>query len=166
MTAKPIEIPDFEDERIFIPFTLPVKGKKPIVFKVPRRDFQPPEDVKLLQWLMSELDGNEEKLKALVDTEAEVNPSVAVEKACFLLALKPHVTAAQFKTLQKASYGQLRFINDRWNEQSRVTLGEYWASANGSTENTQRQSNSTSSPSDGTDSTSDDDSDGENSEPS
>lgn len=123
---KPIEIPTLEDERIFIPFTIPVKGRKePLTFKVPRRDFQPGEDVKVLQWLMSELDVDQDKLRELVDP---AEPA-AVEKACFLLALKPHVTAAQFKVLRGLSFGQLRFINDRWNEQSRVTLGEYWASA-------------------------------------
>ena len=122
---RPIEIPTLEDERIFIPFTIPVKGKDPLTFKVPRRDFQPREDVKVLQWLMAELDVDPDKLADLADPDEPA----AVEKACFLLALKPHVTAAQFKVLCGLSFGQLRFINDRWNEQSRVTLGEYWASA-------------------------------------
>ncbi len=121
---KPIEIPVYEDERIYIPFTLPVKGKQPLEFKLPRRDFQPPEQVKLLQWLMSELDYDENKLKELVDPEEPA----AVEKACYLLSLKPHVTAAQFKVLKAQPFGVIRFINDRWNEQSRVTVGEYWAS--------------------------------------
>lgn len=159
---KPIEIPDYEDERIFIPFTLPVKGKDPIVFKVPRRDFQPPNEIKTLQWLMAELDYEPDKLKGLVDPDE----SFAVEKACYLLALRPHVSAAQFKVLQKQTFGALRFINDRWNEQSRVTLGEYWASANSSTENTERPSNRTSSTEAGTSGTSDDDSDGLSSEAS
>lgn len=121
---KPIEVP-IDDDRIYIPFTVPVKGKQPLVFKVPRRDFQPREDVKLLQWLMSELDHDVDKLSELVDPDEPA----AVERACYLLSLKPHVTAAQFKVLKSLPFGAIRFINDRWNEQSRVTVGEYWASA-------------------------------------
>lgn len=121
---KPIEVP-IDDDRIYIPFTVPVKGKPPLQFKVPRKDFQPREDVLKLQWLMTELDHDEEKLKELVDPEEPM----AVERACYLLALKPHVTAAQFKSLKSLPFGAIRFINDRWNEQSRVTVGEYWASA-------------------------------------
>jgi hypothetical protein len=158
---KPIEVPDYEDERVYIPFTVPQKGRKALVFKVPRRDFQPPDEVKTLQWLMAEFDTDEDKIRGYVDLDSEVNRVVAVEKACFLLALKPHVSDAQFKQLQKCSYGQLRFVNDRWNEQSRVTLGEYWASANSSMENTEAPSTPTSkSDSDTAGGTSDGDSDG------
>lgn len=156
---KPIEIPSLEDERVFIPFTLPVKGRKPLSFKVPRRDFVAPEDIKTVTWLMAELDFDRDRL---VDW-ADPDEPVAVEKACFLIALKPYVTEAQFKTLKAATFGQLRFINDRWNEQSRVTVGEYWASASSST-STQRPSNTTSSSADGEDGTSGDDSDGQSSE--
>jgi hypothetical protein len=121
---KPIEVP-IDDERIYVPFAIPVKGKPALEFKVPRKDFQPAADVKTLQWLMIELDHDKEKLQSLVDPEEPM----AVEKACYLLALKPHVTAAQFKVLKSLAYGSIKFINDRWNEQSRVTVGEYWASA-------------------------------------
>ena len=157
---KPIEVPDYDDDRIFVPFTVPVKGKKPVEFKVPRRDFQPPEDVKTLQWLMTELDYEPDKLAELVDPDEPV----AIEKACYLIALKPHVTAAQLKILKGLSIGALRFIDSRWTEQSRVTVGEYWASASTSTGSTPRPSNSNSSPSDGTNGTSEDDSDGQSSE--
>lgn len=153
---KPIEIPDYEDDRIFIPFTLPIKGKKPVEFKVPRRDFIPGEDAKLHQWLLAELYVDRDKLAEWVDPDL---PN-ASDKAAFLLALKPHVTAAQFKALQQAAFGQLRFVIDRWNEQSRVTLGEYWASASTSKGSTPRPSSSSSSPSAGTSGTSDEDSAG------
>ncbi len=122
---KPIQIPTLDDDRVSIPFTLNIKGRKPIEFRVPRRDFQPAEDVKRLLWLMAELDHDADKLAALVDPESE---PAAMEKAYYLLALKPYVTAAQFKALKGCTFGQLRFVNDRWNEQSRVTLGESFAS--------------------------------------
>lgn len=161
---KPIEVPDYDDDRIYVPFTIPQKNREPLVFKVPRRDFQAPEEVKTLQWLMSELDVDEDKLRELVDLDTELNRVVAIEKACFLLALKPHVTAEQFEQLRNCSFGQLRFINDRWNEQSRVTLGEYWASAGSSKASTPRPSSTTSSAEAGTSGTLDGDSDGQSSE--
>lgn len=158
---NPIEIPDIEDERLFISFALPVKNRKPLSFKLPRLDFIPPEDFKTLMWLMAELDVDIEKLKELVDiTEVGV-----AEKAAVLIMLKPHVSAAQFKVLQKTSLGQLKFIQQEWNRVSTTSVGEYLASAV-SLRSTEGPSSTTSSDTDTDTSTSDGDSDGENSEPS
>lgn len=156
---KPIEIPTFDhpdDERLYIPFVLPVKGRKdPLEFSIPRREFQSSEDIKTIQWLLAELDADESKVAELVPAE----DPWALEKAAFLLGLKPYVTAAQLKVLQKQPYGVLKFINDRLRELSGITVGEYWASARSST-STERPSKLTSSTEDGDDGTSGEDSAG------
>ncbi|MBU3748788.1 MAG: hypothetical protein FGM36_16175, partial [Burkholderiaceae bacterium] len=41
---KPVVLPGFDDERTQIPFTIPVKGRKPVTVKIPRFDYIP-EDV-------------------------------------------------------------------------------------------------------------------------
>lgn len=156
---KPIEVPDCEDDRVRIPFTVPAKGRKPLVFSVPRMDFIPAEDVKTIVWLITELDHDESKVAELVDV---ADAPGAVDKAGTLLMLRPHVADAQFATLKTLAVGQLKFIRDRWQEQSRVTLGEYWASSP-SSKSTGRQSSLSSSPGTGISGTSDEPSDGESS---
>jgi transcriptional regulator of heat shock response len=148
--VKPIEVPDSDDDRVRIPFTVPIKGRKPLVFNVPRIDFIPAEDVKTIIWLITELDHDKSKITDLADPDAPGS----IERAGALLMLRPHVTDTQFATLKTLVVGQLKFIRDRWQEQSRVTLGEYWASSP-SSKSTGRQSNSNSSNGTGTSGTSD-----------
>jgi len=122
---KPIEIPDWDDDRIFVWFTFPQKGRKTMEFKLPRLDFIAPGDVKAVFWLLAELNVDPDKVAAWTDPDM---PG-ALEVAGLLLQLRPHVTDEQFAILRTWPVGRLRFITDRWQEQSRVTLGEYWASS-------------------------------------
>lgn len=151
---KPIEVPAFDDERIMVPFSVKVPSRKtPLVFKLPRRDFTPYEDVKLLKWLVVELYYDESKLSALVDPD---DPR-AKDKAAHLLAFRPYLTDAQFKALRTLSFGQLKFISEQLNNQSSITVGEFLASTNSSTGSTGRPSKQTSSTADTEDETSDTD---------
>lgn len=174
---KPIEIPDFEDERVNIPFTVPVKERKPLEFTVKRLDFIPEDEFDELVQELDVLDGKTEpvlddKGDPLIGDDGEpvtipvkvVNPREA-ERQVVLTMLKHCVTPKQLETLTTLSHGQLNFVKKCWQEQSRVSLGEYWASASSST-STRRPSNSTSSPTDTTDSTSVAGSGGESSEAS
>lgn len=175
---KAIEVPDYEDERILVPFTVPRKGGKPLEFQLKRMDFVPEDE---FQELVKELDALGSKKQPVLDDndepvlDDEGNPvellsSVAdprkFERDTIFTMLKRFVSARDLMVLQKCSHGQLKFIRDRWQEQSRVTLGEYWASPS-SSKSTGRPSNSTSVSSGASaDSTSEEDSAGESSEPS
>jgi hypothetical protein len=154
--VKPIEVPDCDDDRVRIPFTIPIKGRKPLTFSVPRMDFIPAQDVKTIVWLITELDHDESKVAELIDSP---DAPGSIDRAGVLLMLRPHVTDTLFEMLKTLVVGQLKFIRDRWQEQSRVTLGEYWASSP-SSKNTRRQSNPNSSPSTGISGTSGEPSDG------
>lgn len=113
---NPIEIPTLDDDRVYVAFRLPVKGGKPIEFRMPRADFIPAEDVKVLTWLIAELEHDEELL-------ASDEPG-KFEKAAILLTIRPFVTDDQYEVLSGLTLGQLKFIRDHWQAQSRVTLGE------------------------------------------
>jgi hypothetical protein len=191
---KPIEVPDNDtDERIFIPFTVPRKGAKPLEFKLKRMDFVAEDDfqemVKELTDLSERkepvLDGDGkpitrpvtddngepvledgEPVEEVVELLYQVSDPRGYERDTILAMLKRFTTAREFAALEKCSHGQLKFIRDRWQEQSKVTLGEYWASPS-SSRSTGRPSNTTSKAVGATgDQTSADESAGESSEPS
>lgn len=120
-----IEVPALDDDRAWVLVRVPVKGRKPLEFKVPRRDMTPYEDIKVIQWLSTELDYDRSKLAALVDPDA---PN-AVDRAVLLLAFRPYVSDAQFKVLRTLEIGQLNYINRHLNKLSMIPMGESLASS-------------------------------------
>lgn len=150
---KPIKIVAVDDERISIPFEIPVKGRKPLLVNLPRFDFIPEGEFDELNKEIEELDSDLSLRK--------------YSRALALLMLKRFVTEKDYTVLETLATGQLDQILNGWREQSSVSLGESGASDNSSTETTGAPSDTTSSPApDTSDATSDEASDGTPSETS
>lgn len=140
---KPIQIVAVDDERTSVPFSIPVKGRRALVIKLPRFDFIPEDEFDSLTASLEELDKQED---------------IPLRKRSRLVALtmlKPFVTDKDYAALEGLAAGQLDQILSAWREQSQVRLGESAASENSSTENTGAQSSTTSSSEDSTEETSD-----------
>jgi len=135
---KPHKIVVEDDTRIMVGFEIPLKGRKPLLFTVPRLDFIPEDEFVSLTKELAALDDD----KTLDDLHKKT-------RAAVLTMLRPHVTKQQFTVLEKMPIGVLIQIRDVWQENSAISLGEYLASANSSTENTEAPSDTTSSPEDG-----------------
>jgi hypothetical protein len=146
---KPIQIVAVDDDRISIPFHIPVKGRRPLVLKLPRFDFIPEDDFDQLT----------ESIEAL---DKEDLPLRKYSRALALLMLKQFVSDKDYTVLETLATGQLDQILNGWREQSQVSLGESEASENSSTESTEAQSSTTSSATDTTAETSATPSDGTN----
>jgi len=136
--VKPIRIVTEDDVRIIIPFEIPLKGRKPLLFKVPRLDFLT-ED---------EFDSMTKEIEAL-DEEKTLNTMHKKTRAVVLVMLRPFVTKPQLTALERVPISYLNQILEAWQENSATSLGEFLASANSSTENTGAPSDTTSSPGDG-----------------
>jgi hypothetical protein len=129
---KPIQIVAADDDRISIPFNIPLKGRRPLVLKLPRFDFIP-ED---------EFDQLTDSIEAL---DKEDLPLRKYSRALALTMLKRFVSDKDYKVLETLATGQLDQILNGWREHSQVSLGESEASDNSSTESTEAQSATTSS---------------------
>lgn len=70
---KPVVLPGFDDERTKVPFTVPVKGRKPVTVKIPRFDYIPEDIFDALMADLEKLDVEQQVLAVandLVDVEA------------------------------------------------------------------------------------------------
>ncbi|MCV7009490.1 hypothetical protein [Mycobacterium gordonae] len=117
-----------------------MKGRKaPLVLRVPRFDFIDETQHDELTASVAEL-----------DTDKYVGePFRKRMRLATLLMLKPFLSAADYKVCETLPVGQLNAIQVVWREKSSIPLGEFLASADSSTENTEAQSDSTSTPEDG-----------------
>lgn len=145
---KPIQIIAVDDERTSVPFSIPVKGRRPLVLRLPRFDFINEDD----------FDGLTESLAALDKEEMSLRKRT---RAVALTMMKPFVGEKEYAALQSLAAGQLDQILELWRERSQVSLGESEASDNSSTESMEAQSSTTSSSADSTVETSDTPSDGQ-----
>jgi hypothetical protein len=134
---KPIQIVAVDDDRISIPFHIPVKGRRPLVLKLPRFDFIPEDEFDQLTASIEELDKEDLTLRKYSRTLA-------------LVMLKQFVSDKDYTVLETLATGQLDQILNGWREHSQVSLGESEASDNSSTESTEAQSATTSSEGSGT----------------
>lgn len=116
-----------------MPIPVPVKGRKtPLVLRLPRFDFI-----------------DETQHDQLQAAREAVDSSLPIRKQQWLGNLeliKPFVSPADFKACEKLSSGQLNLVMLTWAQQSTISLGEFLASADSSTENTEAPSASTSTP--------------------
>ena len=74
---KPVVLPGFDDERTQIPFTIPVKGRKPVTVNVPRFDYIPEDTFDALMADLERLDV-EQQLIAVANDLSEVDPGTEV----------------------------------------------------------------------------------------
>ena len=121
-----------DDPRIRIQFTIPVKDGDPIEVSFPRFDFI-----------------DEDELDAITDAIDKIDPDLAAHRAqrqAYLIQMKPFCTDDQFAVVEQLKLGQLTQMMNTWTAKSAVSLGEFLASDDSSTENTGRQSKRTSSP--------------------
>jgi hypothetical protein len=135
---KPIRIITADDERIRIPFEIPIKGRKPLQFTVPRLDYIDEEEFIALT----------KDIEALDEDESFDNMRKKT-RAIALVMLKRFLTEQQMAILEKVAFGCLNQILETWQEKSAMNLGEFLASADSSTESTGRPSKPISSPKDG-----------------
>lgn len=137
-----IDIVGADDPRIIIEFTIPITGSKlPLQLRLPRFDFI-----------------DEDELDNIQDSIEKIDPELAPHKAqrqAYLLQIKPFCDDSQFALVEKLKLGQLTQIMDTWTKKSAISLGEFLASDDSSTENTGRRSGRTSSGKAGDESTSD-----------
>lgn len=120
-----------DDPRIQITFTIPVKGSDPIEVSFPRFDFI-----------------DEDELDEITDAIDKIDPDLAAHRAqrqAYLIQMKPFCTDDQYAVVEKLKLGQLTQMMNTWTAKSAVSLGEFLASDDSSTENTGRQSKRTSS---------------------
>ena len=121
-----------DDPRIRIQFTIPVKDSDPIEVSFPRFDFI-----------------DEDELDAITDAIDKIDPDLAAHRAqrqAYLIQMKPFCTDDQFAVVEQLKLGQLTQMMNTWTAKSALSLGEFLASDDSSTENTGRQSKRTSSP--------------------
>jgi hypothetical protein len=77
---KPVVLPGFDDERTQIPFTVPVKGRKPVTVKIPRFDYIPEETFDALMADLESLDVVQQVIAVANDlVDAEVGDEVTWE---------------------------------------------------------------------------------------
>lgn len=74
---KPVVLPGFDDERTLIPFTIPIKGRKPATVKIPRFDYIPEDTFDALMADLERLDV-EQQIIAVANDLAEVEPGTEI----------------------------------------------------------------------------------------
>jgi hypothetical protein len=138
------DIPAVDDPRIMVTIPVPVKGRKtPLVLRLPRFDF---------------IDEDQhDAMSAATEKVAEESADAAPEAAAavHLAMLKPHVPPKDYAVCETLTVGQLSAVVGVWAERSSIPLGEFLASADSSTGNTEAQSSTTSTTPDGQEGTSD-----------
>lgn len=139
---EPIEIVAADDERLQIPFTVPVKDSEPLEFSLPRYDCIDPDTYVQMMTDLEKLDADNE------------TPAYQKRRASTLAMLRLFVTKTQYKALEKCKLAQLDDIARHWSQRSGISLGELLASAPTSTVSTVRPSNTTSSSSESEEETS------------
>jgi hypothetical protein len=143
--APVFDIPAVDDPRIMVKIPVPVKGRKtPLVIRVPRFDFIDEDKHDAL-----------DKLGAVV---AEANPDMDLRRQQRLVdlgGLKLFLSAKDAAACESLTSGQLQAVMSAWAAGSTIPLGEFLASADSSTENTEAPSKPTSTPEDGQGATSD-----------
>jgi hypothetical protein len=141
--VKPIHIVAADDERVLIPFIIPIKGRKPLQITLPRYDYLDEDQFDALSSELTKLDENTEL-------------SARKKGRMVALSMLRHVVSdREFAVLETLATGQLDQILEGWREHSVTSLGESPASADSSTGTTGAPSDTTSSPEDGDAPTSD-----------
>lgn len=102
---KPIVLPGFDDERTQIPFTIPVKGRKPVTVKIPRFDYIDEDTFDALMSDLEKLDV-EQQIIAVANDLSEVEPGTEVNWEPLLDDAKKQLTDLGVKVFRTMSKGQ------------------------------------------------------------
>lgn len=128
------EIPAADDPRLLVEIRVPVKGRRPMVLRLPRYDMIDELTYRPMWVALEAIDADENK-----DMTARDKTRAAV-----LAMLKPFVSDKDYAICETLALGQLTAIRDHWGTQSEIPLGEYVASVNSSAGNTEAPSATTS----------------------
>lgn len=102
---KAVVLPGFDDERTQIPFTVPVKGRKPVTVKIPRFDYIPEDTFDALMADLEKLDV-EQQVIAVANDLSEVEPGTEVTWEPLLDDAKKQLTELGVKVFRTMSKGQ------------------------------------------------------------
>lgn len=102
---KPVVLPGFDDERTQIPFTIPVKGRKPVTVKIPRFDYIPEDTFDALMADLEKLDV-EQQVIAVANDLSEVEAGTEVTWEPLLDDAKKQLTELGVKVFRTLSKGQ------------------------------------------------------------
>lgn len=106
---KAVSLAGFDDERTQIPFTIPIKGRKPATVKIPRFDYIP-EDV--FDALMADLErlDVEQQVIAVANDLAEVEPGTDVDWEVLIDEAKTCLLGLGVTVSRKMSKGASRDV--------------------------------------------------------
>jgi hypothetical protein len=102
---KPVVLPGFDDERTKIPFTIPVKGRKPVTVNVPRFDYIPEDTFDALMQDLEALDV-EQQIIAVANDLVAVDAGTEVTWEPLLDDAKTQLTDLGVKVLRTMAKGQ------------------------------------------------------------
>lgn len=102
---KPVVLPGFDDERTQIPFTIPIKGRKPATIKIPRFDYIPEDTFDALMADLERLDV-EQQVIAVANDLSEVEPGTEVTWETLLDDAKRQLTDLGVKVFRTMKQGQ------------------------------------------------------------
>lgn len=102
---KPVSLPGFDDERIMIPFTVPIKGRKPATVKVPRFDYIEEDIFDALMADLEKLDV-EQQVIAVANDLSVVEPGTEVTWEPLLDDAKKQLTDLGVKVVRTMKQGQ------------------------------------------------------------
>ena len=106
---KPIVLPGFDDERTKIPFTIPVKGRKPVTVMVPRFDYIDEDTFDALMKDLERLDV-EQQVIAVANDLSEVEPGTEVNWEPLLDDAKKQLTGLGVRVVRTMKQGQSQDI--------------------------------------------------------
>lgn len=102
---KPVVLPGFDDERTKIPFTIPVKGRKPATVHIPRFDYIPEDTFDALMADLEALDV-EQQVIAVANDLVEVESGTEVTWEPLLDDAKQQLTDLGVKIVRTMVKGQ------------------------------------------------------------
>lgn len=102
---KPVVLPGFDDERTKIPFTVPVKGRKPVTVKIPRFDYIPEDTFDALMADLERLDV-EQQVLAVANDLVDAEPGTEVPWEPLLDDSKKQLADLGVKIIRTMKQGQ------------------------------------------------------------
>ena len=138
-----LEVYASDDPRVQVEISVPVKGRRPLVLRLPRFEYI---DEPVYDDMMA-------ALEAIDATEVDDATKLPVRKRNRLITLttlKPFAAPKDYAVLERLPLGQLDNISEVWREQSAIPLGEYVASKTFSEVSTEAPSDTTSTDTDTT----------------
>src|SRR6516165_2507047 len=115
------EIPAVDDPRVVVEISVSVKGRRPLILRLPRFDYI---DEPVYDAMMIELEAIDAAVK---DDETKLPPRKQ-SRQITLATIKPFVSDKDYAICETLALGQLEAISKYWQEQSGIPLGEYMAS--------------------------------------